>query len=158
MTKSISITGLRYLAVGAVNTLAGLVVIFGVKAYAGVGDVIANVMGYSVGLGLSFILNRSWTFEHNGKPGRTLARFGVVVALSYLLNLGTVLFLIRELGVNSYIAQGVGIVPYTVFGFLANRYFVFSSMDVRGREENSDFLFEDAVDNCLTVNPERRAR
>jgi putative flippase GtrA len=127
VTRTISVTGPRFLAVGVLNTLAGLAVIFAAKAFVGAGDVVANIAGYGVGLGISFFLNRMWTFGHRGNAWTALARFLLVFACAYLVNLSTVLLLIRGANVNGYLAQTIGIVPYTLFGFLANRYFVFGS-------------------------------
>ena len=52
-------------------------------------------------------------------------RFVFVTALAYGLNLLTVLVLIHSAGVNSYVAQALGIGPYTLASHLASRYFVF---------------------------------
>ena len=125
MTGTISVTAPRFLVVGVLNTLAGLAVIFAAKAFVDAGDVAANIAGYGVGLGISFILNRTWTFRHRGSALTALARFLLVFVCAYLVNLSTVLLLIHGVNINGYLAQTIGIVPYTVFGFVANRYFVF---------------------------------
>lgn len=125
MTAPVAQAVPRYLAVGAVNTLVGLGVIFAAKAFASAEDALANVLGYGAGLVLSFVLNRQWTFRHQGESWIAFYRFVLVFAVSYLINLGTVLALVR-LGTNSYVAQTIGIVPYTAIGFLASRHFVFS--------------------------------
>ena len=52
-------------------------------------------------------------------------------AAVYLLNLATVLAAIRSLGVNSYLAHAIGVVPYTVFFFLGSRHFAFRSETAR---------------------------
>ena len=115
----------KFLAVGALNTGVGLGVIYLAKYALDAGDVSANALGYAVGLVLSFALNRSWTFGHTGPVHKAAARFAVVIALAYLLNLATVLFSIHALGVNGYVAQALGIVPYTAFTFIASRYWAF---------------------------------
>ncbi|MBX9965089.1 MAG: GtrA family protein [Burkholderiales bacterium] len=126
MTRSIARTAPRYLAVGVLNTFAGLGVIFVAKAITGAGDVAANIAGYGSGLALSYILNKHWTFAHRGPSWSSLLRFVLVFALSYMLNLGTVLLLIG-MGVDSYAAQAAGTVPYAAFGYLASRSFVFGT-------------------------------
>ena len=117
-------TGARFLGVGAINTVVGLLVIWLAKWLFGIGDVPANAMGYAIGLLLSFALNRRWTFRHRGAALPAFLRFVFVTALAYGLNLLTVLVLIH-LGVNSYVAQALGIGPYTLASYLASRYFVF---------------------------------
>jgi len=115
----------RFLLVGVGNTLAGLVIIYLAKAV-GIGDVTANATGYGVGLVLSFVLNKRWTFRHDGPVLSTLMRFIVVIGLAYVANLAVVLGAISVLGINSYIAQALGIPAYTAVAYLGSRWYVFS--------------------------------
>jgi putative flippase GtrA len=115
----------RFLFVGIANTLVGLAVIFAAKALAGAGDLAANASGYAVGLVLSFTLNRNWTFRDRGRLSPAALRFLLAFALAYLANLATV-FGLRDLaGVDSYVAQAAGVIPYTALFFVASRVFVF---------------------------------
>ena len=116
---------LRFLVVGVLNTLIGLLAIYLGKWWLGLGDVLANLFGYAIGLCFSFAVNRSWTFDHSGALVPALMRFLVVFAIAYALNLATVLAAIRVFGINAYIAQALGIAPYTLFFFLGSRYYAF---------------------------------
>ena len=104
VTRAMTITAPRFLMVGALNTLVGLSVIFMAKAVAGAGDVTANVTGYGVGLVLSFLLNRTWTFGHRGDRRSAMGRFLLVFAVAYVLKLAVVLLLVRSLQLNSYLS------------------------------------------------------
>jgi len=53
---------MKYLAVGLINTGGGLILIYLCMA-AGLGDVVANLIGYAFGLILSFFLHGRWTFS-----------------------------------------------------------------------------------------------
>ena len=125
MTRQKLGSPLKFVIVGVANTLAGLFVIYLCKWLLGFSDALANISGYVIGLAVSFLLNRGWTFEHSGAVLPALARFLAVFALAYLLNLATVLVAIHSFGVNSYLAQALGIAPYTVFFYLGSRYFAF---------------------------------
>jgi putative flippase GtrA len=115
----------RFVVVGAFNTGIGLACIFAAKALLGWGDLAANVGGYGVGLITSFALNRTWTFRDRGRISPALLRFLGAFLLAYLANLATV-FALRDLaGVDSYVAQAAGVVPYTALFFIASRAFVF---------------------------------
>ena len=115
----------KFLVVGVLNTAIGLGVIFAAKALLGWGDLVANAAGYAVGLIASFALNRTWTFRDRGRISPALLRFLAAFALAYLVNLATV-FALRDLAaVDSYVAQAVGVVPYTAVFFIASRVFVF---------------------------------
>jgi putative flippase GtrA len=114
----------RYGIVGIANTLFGLTVIYCFK-FAGSGDVMANLFGYCCGLLLSFKLNSKWTFRYQGRLLSAFYTFCAVIIVSYLLNLSIVMVAIHALGMNSYLAQSMGIVPYTATSYLGCRFFVF---------------------------------
>lgn len=115
----------RFVTVGVANTTIGLAIIFAAKALLGWGDLAANATGYAIGLLNSFVLNRVWTFGDRGSVRSALPRFLSVFALAYLANLAVV-FALRDLAqVNSYVAQTVAVVPYTLLFFLASRTFAF---------------------------------
>jgi len=116
----------KFVLVGLSNTLVGLGVIYLAKWLAGLDDVVANVLGYGVGLALSFSLNKAWTFRFSGDAAAALVRFLLVFAVAYLANLGTVLFLARTLEANGYLAQLAGVAPYTLISYLGSRYFAFT--------------------------------
>ena len=118
---------LRFGLVGVLNTLVGLTVIWTLLLL-GVGDYPANACSYAVGLCVSFVLNRVWTFEVRGPvAGEEVARFLTVFALSYAANLG-VLTIMRGLGfAQSLIGQGAAMATYSVCFFLLSRHFVFAS-------------------------------
>lgn len=116
---------IRFVIVGVVNTLVGLGIIYGCKYFLGMGDLAANVAGYAVGLTVSFVLNSSWTFEYRGPQLAAAIRFLAVFAVSYLLNLATVMGLIHLAAVNGYIAQAAGMPVYTVCFYLLSRSYAF---------------------------------
>ena len=116
----------RYLAVGVANTVAGLLVIYVGKWVFGAGDVSANMIGYGVGIMLGFQMNKRWTFGHVGDYWPSLLRYLAVLACAYLANLATVLYAIDVLNLNGYLAQALGIGPYTLIGYLGSRNFAFS--------------------------------
>lgn len=115
----------RYVAVGAANTLVGLSVIFAAKLLLGLDDVLANLLGYAVGISLGFLLNRNWTFEHDGDVAGALARYLCVLLAAYSVNLLTVLYAIDVLRINSYLAQALGVIPYFLVGYVGSRAFAF---------------------------------
>lgn len=119
-------TTLRFLVVGVVNTMVGLGTIFAAKGLFDMADVAANAIGYAIGLLVSFTLNRNWTFRHSGPISSAIVVFLMVQAVAYSLNLVCVLSLIG-FGVDSYLAQALGMPPYTVASYLGSRYFAFAS-------------------------------
>ena len=121
----------RFLAVGVVNTCTGLAVIYAAKWLLQWGDVPANLLGYGVGLAVSFALNSQWTFRYLGAHGPALLRFLAVAAVAYAVNLLTVLLALHALDLNSYLAQALGVPAYTLTSYLLSKYFVFNNDPVR---------------------------
>jgi putative flippase GtrA len=116
----------RFLTVGLLNTCVGLGVIYACKYVGQMDDVTANATGYAVALVNSFLWNRRWTFAHSGAAVPAAIRFAAVFLGAYAANLGTVLFLIRQWEINSYLSHAIGAVPYTVLFYLGSRFFAFA--------------------------------
>ena len=119
----------RYFSVGVLNTFAGLLIIYATKWFFQFGDLAANATGYGIGLLLSFVLNSRWTFAYRGAQGPAFARFLAVTVVAYGMNLLTVVIAIWLLDIYSYVAQALGILPYTVTSYLGSRYIAFRGYD-----------------------------
>src|SRR4051794_28739654 len=79
---------LRFAMVGLLNTAIGLFTIYLATFGLGLGPVLANALGYGIGLVTSFALNRRWTFAASaGNRWAQAARFTLAVLLAYAFNL-----------------------------------------------------------------------
>jgi putative flippase GtrA len=117
----------RFLSVGMLNLVGGLLVIYACKWLFHAGDVAANAIGYGAGLISGFALNSRWTFAYRGPRLPALIKFLLVALVAYGMNLLTVMVLIQQFELNSYLAQALGIPPYTLTTFLASKFIVFRS-------------------------------
>lgn len=124
MSKSALPQLAKFFSVGVLNMLVGLLVIYACKWFFQASDVVANAIGYGVGLVNSFALNSRWTFAYRGPQLPAIVKFLAVALVAYAMNLLTVVLLIRY-GVDSYLAQALGIPPYTLTTYLASKFFVF---------------------------------
>ena len=115
----------RFLSVGVLNTVVGMVLIYGSKYFLAFDDVSANLLGYGAGLLLSFTLNSTWTFSYRGPRLSALGRFLLAFAIAYVLNLLAVLACIHQAGINAYLAHAIGLVLYTATFYLTSWLFVF---------------------------------
>lgn len=120
----------KFALVGVANTLLGLLVIYAAKWVGGFPDIPANLLGYIVGLTLSYFLNARWTFAFRGRHRVAAPRFALVIVVGYLANIATV-YVLLGLAINSYIAQAAGIIPYTIIGYLGTALFTFRDPDSR---------------------------
>ena len=117
---------IRFATVGAANTVTGLLSIYGAMFLFEIEPVVANAIGYGLGVGCSFMLNRSWTFAGYQPLTRVLPKFLLVVFGAYLLNLASVVGLISQAQMGPYVAQALGVAVYTVAAFIGCRAFVFA--------------------------------
>ena len=117
---------LRFGLVGILNTAVGLGTIFALMYGLGLGAVLSNLIGYGIGLCVSFVLNSRWTFGAAVTPGTAL-RFLLAFGLSYLANLGMLLFCMGPPGMHPGLAQLVAMVTYTIVFFVLSRTIVFTS-------------------------------
>ncbi len=115
----------RFLSVGFLNTVVGFTLIYGSKYFLGFGDVLANLLGYGVGILLSFTLNSTWTFSYQGPQLSAFGRFILTFAVAYTINLFVVLICIQWVDINPYLAHAIGLIPYTTTFYLVSRLFVF---------------------------------
>lgn len=127
----LSLSFVRFGIVGIANTLIGLLVIFSAKWFLGLSDVVANVLGYTVGVLVSFVLNSRWSFRYRGQMWPAFFRFFVVLGAAYLTNLSVVLVGIHLLDMNTYLAQAAGVIPYALVFYLGSRLFAFREADSR---------------------------
>ncbi len=116
---------IRFVLVGVFNTVWGFAVIFACMYLAGLGPLASNVIGYGCGLLTSYVLNKWFTFRSNVRGAGEPIRFVLVFGLSYLLNVATLLILIRNLKVHEGAAQLIAGSVYVVASYLLNRHYVF---------------------------------
>lgn len=116
---------LRYGATGLLNTGLGLAVIIVLYKVAGLPLLVANLLGYSLGLLVSFTLNRAWTFAHDGDLGRSALLYVVLVGFAFGLSFA-VLSTLLALGLPYGPAQLAGVLSYSATVFWGARHVVFA--------------------------------
>jgi putative flippase GtrA len=120
----------RFVAVGLLNTAVGLLVISSMLYFAGASALFANITGYAVGLTVSFVLNRNWTFRGAHSVWRSAVRFLAVFVVAYAVNLAVLFHILSDarLGpyLGPYVAQAVAMVCYSVTFFIGCRFFAFT--------------------------------
>jgi putative flippase GtrA len=115
----------RFALVGASNTAVGLGLIW--LAWHGLGwpDLPANLLGYGAGFLWSYALNRRWTFQHRGPLARSFGRFALVCGFAYAVNLVVLALARAALGPATFWPHVLGMVAYTILGFLGSQYYAF---------------------------------
>ena len=118
----------RFSLVGVVNSAIGFTVIAVLDLGLHLRPPLANALGYLVGVSISFFLTRGFVFRsRDGVAGRAW-RYGLAIAVAFVLNQLVLLGAGYVLGAGSFAhlaAQLIGVVFYTITNFLLCRYWVF---------------------------------
>jgi len=123
---------LRFALVGLSNTAVGFLAICVALKYLRFGDIAANITGYAIGYVWSFWLNRRWTFGHQGDVRGSMFRYAMVCLASYAVNLLVLLAAGLYLGQRSLMAQGLGMLSYTLLCYTGSRIFAFPVQPAEG--------------------------
>lgn len=115
---------LRFFLVAIANTLSFIFIVIVCKFF-NFSDVAANFLGYLVAITQSFLLNRRWTFLHDGRIRSTFILYLVVISIAYLMNLLTLLFAIDHLQLSGLFPHALGAIAYGGIAFIGMRYVVF---------------------------------
>jgi len=115
----------KYNLVGIVNTFVGFSIVF-LLMYMGFSAILSNVVGYTIGSVLSYVLNSKYTFDATHKHQKVLVKFFMVLAIAYALNFMTLQYVLTFM--TPYLAQLCAAVVYTLSSFLMMRFFVFKDI------------------------------
>ena len=119
-----------FLGVGAINTCVSLLIILILSEWFGVHYMIANFLGYIVGLGLGFALHSQVTFKESRKNSDKtllafLRSFAFIFSVAYLCQLFLLYILVDVIRVNAALAQIVAVGMYTMINFIGNKFWTF---------------------------------
>lgn len=124
-------TMLRFVLVGIVNTIFGMTIMFVLYNVFGVSYWWSSAANYFFGSILSFVLNKSFTFQHHGDWKRSALRFTLHILVCYLLAYGLAkplaLWLLsgHSKSFQENVAMMVGAVLFVVLNYLGQRFFAF---------------------------------
>ena len=122
---------LKFILVGIVNTLVGTAIMFGLYNLAGCSYWVSSAANYVIGSILSYVLNKKFTFRHRGQIAQSALRFTGNIAACYLLAYGLAKPTVRAIrtGVTQQVQENIamlaGMILFTGFNYLGQRYFVF---------------------------------
>lgn len=115
----------RFLTVGVFNTLFGYAVIFACMYLANLSPEISNLNGYVLGLIVSYVLNRTYTFKSEQQFFKEMLKFLIVFLVAYGANLMMLMVFIYKLHIHAGISQILAGVIYVITSFIMNKYYVF---------------------------------
>ncbi|MCH6267617.1 GtrA family protein [Neobacillus citreus] len=136
---------IRFLIVGVINTIVGLTTMYVLLNGLRLSYWWATLLGNIVGAGVSFILNRNFTFKNDAAIGGSLVRFVIVIGIcyfvSYSLGLKLAIWFLEKLSLfpkefakDLAVLIGTGI--YAIMNYLGQKHFVFKSAEKSKTDPN----------------------
>ena len=118
---------IKFSLVGTLNTLLDAGIYLILTGWLGFGalPVLAKGIAYFMGMGNSFILNRSWTFNSDTKVGRTAGIFILVQIAALGLNIGFMALGLKFLHLPELIALGFATLVTFCWNFVISKLVVF---------------------------------
>ncbi|MFC4799967.1 GtrA family protein [Neobacillus sp. GCM10023253] len=136
---------IRFLIVGVINTIVGLTTMYVLLNGLRLSYWWSTLLGNIVGAGVSFILNRNFTFKNEAAIGGTFVRFvfviGICYFVSYSLGLKLAIWFLEKLSLfpkefakDLAVLIGTGI--YTIMNYLGQKHFVFKGAEKSKTDPN----------------------
>ena len=119
----------RYAIVGASTNLALYLFYLAITAY-GLGHKVSMSLVYALGIALSFVFNRSWTFGHDGRISSAAARYFIAYLAGYLVNLTLLYVFVDRMGFAHQWVQAILIFVVAGLIFLTQKMWVFPRSDL----------------------------
>lgn len=123
----------KFIVVGVINTLTGMVIMFGLYNLAGCSYWISTAANYVLTSIMSFFLNKYFTFQYSGDMAGSSIKFAVNIAVCYLIAYGfakpVVFSLLKAVPevLQTNIAMILGMCFFTGLNYFGQRYFVFKN-------------------------------
>ncbi|MCU7873407.1 MAG: GtrA family protein [Candidatus Thiodiazotropha sp. (ex Lucinoma borealis)] len=116
---------LRYAMIGVVSNLV-LYTAYLLMTSMGVGYKTAMTLIYGVGILQTFLLNRRWTFDHQGDFHGALIRYLIIYLLGYIVFFGGLYIFVDIMGYPHQLIQAIFIVIVAILLFTLLRVWIFS--------------------------------
>lgn len=121
---------LRFAIVGVASNVVLYLLYLGLT-WIGLRYEIAVTVLYAVGIAQTFVFNRRWSFGHAGSVPRSMTRYVAVYVLCYVLNLAVLRAGVEYFGLDHALVQAAAILPFALFAFLLQKFWVFAPAATR---------------------------
>lgn len=118
---------IRYGVVGLLSNAIGFLLYLALTA-AGLGPALAMTLVYAIGVMQTFVVNKRWSFAHDGRSGPVFRKYVLLYAFGYVLNVLLLFFCVDILGWRHQIVMlGLIFVMVALF-FAGQKYWVFKEV------------------------------
>lgn len=126
----ISSSTLQLLRYGVVGVLSNFILYcaYLLITFLGLEHKIAMTLMYLIGTTISFVVNRKWTFAHNGNMLNSAFRYVVAHLFGYILNFLILFIFVDHLGYAHQLIQFIATFVVAGYLFVAFKFLVFTSL------------------------------
>lgn len=119
---------IRFLIVGAWNTIASYLIFVGVHISIGpkLGNVVVVAVAYALALPLSFFMQKLFVFPGDGAWLKQFSRFVVANSAVFMANLLFLPLFVKITGLGVLFSQAVFVLASTVISYFAHKHFSFA--------------------------------
>lgn len=115
----------KYAIAGVVNTIVGYAVFWIALRWMGLDPAVANTIGYTIALLVSFVLNKLYVFSNSRPVAHAAWRFIVAFCIAFSINQLVLFIFLKTLLMSPEIAQIFAMTSYTVVFYFLSKHFVF---------------------------------
>ena len=115
---------IRFLIVGGINTAIGYGTFVAV-VFIGGHYLLANVIATIVGVSVSYLLNKYFTFRQYKKSVTEIMRFISVYAVSFMLGNVVLYVLVDLISISPYVAGAINLIFTTLISWFGHKYYSF---------------------------------
>ncbi len=118
---------IKFNIVGIINTVLNYL-IYSLLIYSGVGYRISLAVDYALGIAVSFILNKKYTFKKDEKTNPLMV---IKMIFSYVciffINVFLLEFMVEKINVDLYVGQFFSIIIIVLISFVLQKLYVFKA-------------------------------
>lgn len=119
-------TFFRFVIVGVINTIIGYSIIMFLFHLIGLTYSLSYFLSYMIGIIISFFLNRQFVFFSKKNKSKEFIKFLIAFAISYSISYLALHYIMEHQLLHENIAFFAGMIIYSTFFYLLNRYITFT--------------------------------
>jgi putative flippase GtrA len=131
MTVNSVFSGLfKFGLVGIINTFICICLIFLLMHWLELSPYISNIIGYSIAVLNSYLMNMLWTFSSKKTGKSALPKFILIFFLCYAFQLLFLYICLQKLKIDDNLSQLLAMVIYTISSFLGHKLYSFKTHEI----------------------------
>jgi putative flippase GtrA len=117
----------RFGLVGLLRTILGLGLLYVLPNVLGIGNIASNIITYTIGLAIGFVLHRTWAFRSARTWRLEIIPYVVCFGIGWASNIAVLILLADTTHLKPYWAPIISMAVFTPVNYVANKLWTFRS-------------------------------